>query len=256
MEDFARWKLTHDPAQKKRERRKRPRSLSLSKTGVHMCGHLTLIAEDQSRVKLQRVRCHTWTCPRCAPRRKKRLFKEAITGRPNRLITLTVRPDQFRTPHEAARALSLAWRRCRDTLKRYHGHSEIESLAVFERHKSGWPHLHILVRSRFISQRWLSQYMGNRINSPIVDVRQIKTRKMAAAYVTKYLTKNPEKFRGTKRYWRTAAYSPSRKKKQKSPLHWRLSPAKIECWLHRAGVLESPHAVWPHERAEAPLPDW
>lgn len=199
-----------------------------------MCTNMTFIAPHNAGVKAHRVRCNSWTCSYCAERRKKRLIKEAMLGRPNRFITLTVNPSDYRTPHEAARALSLAWRRCRDTLKRYHGHKAIESLAVFERHKSGYPHLHILARCSWISQKWLSNYFDQRINAPIVDIRYIKSRKSAIGYVTKYIAKNPFKFRGVKRYWRTANYSEKQKRQDGPKMEWSILRAPLERLLRRA----------------------
>lgn len=45
--------------------------------------------------------------------------------------------------------------------------------------------------------------MDARMNAPIVDIRRVKGAKEAAAYVSKYVGKEPTVFEGTKRYWRS-----------------------------------------------------
>lgn len=212
-----------------------------------MCGNMTLISERAEGVKAVRLRCQSWTCNYCAPRRRKRLMKEAGLGLPNKLLTITANPAEFETPDQAAQALSLAWRRCRDTLKRFHGHKAVECMMIFEKHKSGWPHLHILLRSNFIPQRWISAYFARRLNSPIVDIRAIKTKRQAINYVAKYIGKDPHRFKGVKRYWRTKFYTPPREKKKKSEHPWRVSAASIEMWLYRFGLIVSPNMTWPEE---------
>lgn len=218
------------------------------------CGTKTLVSERGPNVKIARLYCQSWDCPRCAPQRRKRLMKECALGEPNKMVTLTVNPKHFDGPDDAARALVLAWRRAREALKRWHGHRFVEGMAVFERHKSGWPHLHILVRSAFIPQRWLAGYMRSRIGSPIVDVRKIRGRKHAIRYVGKYIAKAPTRFQGCKRYWRTKNYIPPKAAKQKSPYPWRLSLASLEDWLFRAGEIPSRNSHWPDDVAEVAAP--
>ena len=198
-----------------------------------ICGQSTLVGEDQQTVKLVRLRCRSWTCSYCAQRRKKRLIKEAVRGSPNRFITLTVNVHRYDTPDEAAQALSIAWRRAREALKRYHGFKDLEAIMVFERTRAGWPHLHILARCAFISQKWLSGFMRNRMDSPIVDVRKIKGARMAAGYVAKYIGKDPHRFDGTKRYWRTRHYLPPKADRAPTTRLWRVSMACFDVWAKR-----------------------
>lgn len=181
------------------------------------CGITGFVKQIGDTGQLMRFRCNCWKCDTCQKRLRRRLIARAKKGKPDKLITLTVNPAAFETKDEAAAALSSAWRRARQQLKRHHGHDDIQFLAVFEEHKSGWPHLHILVRSKFIPQRWLSRYMRERIASPIVDIRKIKSASHAAIYVAKYIAKAPQRFMGTKRYWTSQNWAERPPKPPKDP---------------------------------------
>ncbi len=126
---------------------------------------------------------------------------EAKSGNPNLFITLTSRRRPGGSPVAAARALVVAWRRVRREYIKTHGKGSLPVLTVFEATKHGWPHLHIVARCKWIDQAWLSKRMGALIGSPIVDVRRIKGLRQVAAYVSKYVGKNPHRFAGTKRYF-------------------------------------------------------
>ncbi len=133
-------------------------------------------------------------------------MREAYDGAPNRLITLTVRAQADNRQADRARALVRAWRDIRAAYLRQHGKHALEFLAVFERTKRGEPHLHILCRSGYIRQRWLSDQMNRQIGAPIVDIRAVRGRRHAARYVAKYISKGLGLFSGCKRYWRSLRY--------------------------------------------------
>lgn len=194
------------------------------------CGKAGLVKVINQEAQVFRFRCKTWGCPHCQKKLRRSLIARAKKGRAKRLVTLTVNPAAFEDHSEAAQALVSAWRRARQQLKRHHGHREIEFLAVFEQHKSGWPHLHILVRSGYIPQKWLSHYMRERISSPIVDVRKVNSAKHAAIYVAKYIAKEPRRFDGCKRFWTSA--------------HWQAKRAK---------PIKDPRAIWFIERDAAAM---
>ncbi len=48
--------------------------------------------------------------------------------------------------------------------------------------------------------------MAELTGSPIVDVRRITNQTKIVKYITKYIGKDPTKFEGTKRYWRSQDY--------------------------------------------------
>lgn len=110
------------------------------------------------------------------------------------------------SPAASARSLVTAWRRVRLEYIKRHGKGSLPFLAVFEATKRGWPHLHIVARCKWVDQRWLSARMASLIGAPIVDVRRVKGARKIAAYVSKYIGKNPHRFAGVKRYWRSLDY--------------------------------------------------
>jgi len=168
-----------------------------------LCGEWALVKRSYPAMTIMPLRCKCWTCETCRPLRAARLVHEARAGRPNTFITLTTRRFPGGCPHYAARRLSRAWRQVRREYVAAHGKGSLAFLTVFEATKQGWPHLHIVARCKWIDQGWLSKRMGALIGAPIVDVRRIKGLKEVAAYVAKYIGKNPHRFAGTKRYWRS-----------------------------------------------------
>lgn len=185
------------------------------------CGQFTggRINLDTGEVRAGAIWCKSWECEHCAPLRKKQLQAQACSGEPNRFITITskYRPDEM-TPDEAAQQLVHAWRMVVQRGKRDKIFKNIQYIAVFELTKEGWPHLHILARCEWLAQDWLSKRMQEYANSPIVDVRKVKSKKRAAWYVAKYTAKDPKRFKHCKRYWRTHGYDLSPGKQDK-PVH-------------------------------------
>jgi hypothetical protein len=151
--------------------------------------------------------CRAWACEWCAPMRRKQLIALGLAGEPNRFLTLTIRPAPSRTPNSAAAELSRAWKLIKKRAIRQLGIKKLEYLAVFERTKLGWPHLHILIRGDFLPQRWLSQQMADIAGSPVVWIEAVTNQKKAATYVAKYCGKDPHKFGTLKRYWHSKGYN-------------------------------------------------
>lgn len=167
----------------------------------------TLVKQKGKKIVISRLACKSWKCPYCGPRRKKALQFLARSGRPNRFITLTHEQANGLAPEVQAQRLSRAWKKARRWLRTRFRIDGIEFLAVFEKTKAGNPHLHVLVRAPYIPQNVLSDLMKRYIDSPIVDVRRVRSKKQAALYVSKYIAKDPERFKGTKRYWRTTGWA-------------------------------------------------
>jgi len=211
------------------------------RTGRHMiCGKSTFIREENGVFEAKRFFCKSWRCPRCAPQRKKRLTKEAYLGNPNTFLTLTVRRLSCESPDEGARRLVIAFRRMRQEIQRKKGIGPIPFLAVFEETENGWPHLHILMRAPFINQKWISDFMARRMDSPVCWIVRLKSRKKAAAYVAKYLSKNPVRFTGCQTTWRNSKYLPPRPRKAKGKSPWALSAASLEAWAWHHQIHDDP----------------
>lgn len=147
------------------------------------------------------VKCRRWTCPNCVEWRSRCLRARGIEGKPNRFITLTCRRGQYASPLDAAQAMVKAWRTIVLRWRRLKPYHKCEYLCVFEPHKSGWPHMHILWRGHWIDQKWLSEQGAQLLNSPVQHIFKITNAKSAVAYVTKYFSKAPTKFGTLKRYW-------------------------------------------------------
>lgn len=200
-----------------------------------------MFCNEQAKVKLSHdtavckpLLCRSWNCPECSVTRAAALRFKAQAGNPDTFLTLTVDTAAYDTPNEAAAALVAAWRLIRrralsegkrDPVKRKKpfgayaparnphgrfGHAtrrielhdgKLPFIAFFEATKAGWPHLHILVRARWVDQAWLSAQAAELLSSPIVDVRRVRTPRGVARYVTKYLTKALKRWGTLKRYY-------------------------------------------------------
>lgn len=220
-----------------------------------ICGASSFISYQGPDLVVSRYRCKGWDCQYCGPKRLKRLAKEAYLGNPNKFLTLTARKTDGGCPHEAAAKLVEAWKRMREEIQRKRGIGAIPFIAVFEKTKEGWPHLHILFRGPYIAQKWISQYMQRRTDSPICWIVKIKSRKKAAAYVAKYISKAPDQFKGRKRYWRNQPYIPPLEKKKPSPHEWHLVQTSLETYAFMYDITDHIETQIDLDRINIPLPD-
>jgi hypothetical protein len=168
-----------------------------------LCSEAILVNAGDLDAHATIMRCKRWSCELCRPFNHRLTKRRAREGRPNVFLTLTVNPARYSTFDEAARDLKRAWVNLRRAMKREHGVEQPPFIAIFEATKRGWPHLHILMRCKFIPQRWFSATMDRLIGAPIVDVRHIDELGRVAAYVAKYVSKAPTAFKGCKRWWRS-----------------------------------------------------
>jgi len=152
------------------------------------------------------LRCRSWTCPDCAPRRRKAVIRQATAGEPNRFITITSNASTGATPDEWALLMTRAWRDVVREFRRLWPQREAQYMCVFEATKIGYPHMHILWRGGFLPWAWLSKQMRIRINAPHVYITKIINASVAAQYCAKYFSKRPIRFGNTKRYWRSFSY--------------------------------------------------
>lgn len=171
-----------------------------------MCGKQTLVKRQRDLATVFPLRCRSWSCPTCAPRRRKQLIRIAKTGSPTRFITLTVNPEWGEGAEHRGQNLAKAWRDIVREYRRIYPGREAEYLVVLELTKRGEPHLHILWRGGFMPQKWLSGQMRQRIGAPVVDVRSVRGEKEVAQYVAKYISKRNIKLGSMKRYWRSSHY--------------------------------------------------
>jgi len=170
------------------------------------CQEWSLVKHSFPAIKVIPLRCKCWHCDECRPGRVLRLIYEAKKGLPTIFITLTSRRVPGGDPAAAARELVWAWRIIRREYIEEHGPHSLPFLAVFEETKKGWPHLHIVARCRWLSQRDLADRMEELTGSRVCWVESLTSLRKIANYVTKYIGKNPYRFGGTKRYWRSLDY--------------------------------------------------
>lgn len=172
-----------------------------------LCPDFVKVNRNNDRGHVARLECKRWACEHCAPKNRWKVIKKGMLGTPNAFITLTCKPDQYRTYDEAARDMKRAFVALRKALAREKGITKLPFIAVFEKTKLGWPHLHLLVRAPWIDQRWLSDTWKRLCGAFVVDIRKVQDNGRAARYVSKYLGKDPHGFEGCKRYWRSRDYN-------------------------------------------------
>jgi hypothetical protein len=180
------------------------------------CARITLRGTDlrphmsEKAIRYQRLNCNCWDCPFCGPK-KQRLYREAIglwaknLGL-NRFITLTLDPKKFLPgisyldfqelhdddpEKQRLKKLSAEYlRRCFSKLRVYLGReygTSIKYICVLELHKSGMPHLHLLV-DRYIPIEWLRKSWTHVGGGFEIKIKRVQVRS-AAAYISKYLSK-------------------------------------------------------------------
>lgn len=206
-----------------------------------LCSEAILINQDALGGHACVLHCKRWSCELCTPLNHRKIKRHAREGQPNTFLTLTCNPARHSTPDEAARALKTAWVNLRRAMERDFGVKRPPFIAIFEQTKKGWPHLHILLRCRFISQRWYSATMDRLIGAPIVDVRFIQDTGRVAAYVAKYISKAPQAFQSCKRWWRSHDYQVTKEEvetfRRYSP-HVHQFTGRIHQWLWQSCALQ------------------
>lgn len=233
-------------------------SVKRSLQGVEqmLCSTVQLRRQDPLCTTIKILPCGSWNCDTCAPHRRKQLMAIAASGRPTICLTLThwYAPGADQEKHY--RELHLAWKNLvkrilrqfnKDPEQRWimktdegYEYQELEAISITRKTKAkvigklhymafaeetqnGEPHLHILLRTVFIPQAWISQQMKEIIRSPIVWIEKIKGPKSAIAYVTKYCTKAPAQFGKSRRYWVSRWYQLIRKERDKRSLYDRIN---------------------------------
>lgn len=169
-----------------------------------LCSEASIVNSQIHGGQAITMRCKSWRCDICRPENAKIVKRRARRGLPTTMLTLTSNPAVAGCADERARLLVTGFRELRRLMLRHHGLKRVPFFAVFERTKKGEPHLHILLRMGYVDQKWISEQMARLTGAPIVDIRQVRGTKKAAAYVAKYIGKSLDQFEGCKRYWSTS----------------------------------------------------
>lgn len=171
-----------------------------------LCTPLTRIASSSAHREISPIRCKRWDCETCHQINRQNVISIARRGAPNALLTLTVNRHHYETPEAAAEALKRGLRLLRLRLARHPRFERFEFLAVFEKHKSGYPHLHLVIQAPFLPWKILRKMWEGITGSYQVDIRKISNAGSAAWYVAKYIGKDLTAFEGCKRWWRSHGF--------------------------------------------------
>ena len=156
------------------------------------------------RIRFIPLRCKCWSCPHCAKINKYNLEQKIASGKPDRMITLTCRPEENRTPKEihdrARKRIPILFARLRKEF------GEIEYAAVLETTAKGLPHWHILCRGDYIPQAAIKKHWNQLTGNYIVGIEKIRSAKSVQSYIVKYLAKDFEKHK-TERLGRLISFS-------------------------------------------------
>lgn len=182
-----------------------------------ICSNSLLVKPQGHIATLSGLRCKRWSCQECARLNRERVMKLASAGKPNIFMTLTCDPAKHENEHLAAQAMRRGLVALRRRIERKWGVKNVPFIVVFERHKSGWPHMHLLMRAPYMHWKVLRAMWEDITGAFEVDIRHIKKKSSVLFYVTKYIGKQLEKFEGCKRYWRSQNYCGARQKEPKHP---------------------------------------
>ncbi len=138
------------------------------------------------------ISCKRWRCPTCGPRNARILKRRLSNLDTNRFVTLTYKLGPDETPQEAATNIKAAWVKLHKRILRRLNQTDVKYVLVIEWTQLNSPHLHCLLKSSFLPQRWLSRNWRECSGAPIVDVRRIRSAASAAAYLAKYLSKTAD----------------------------------------------------------------
>lgn len=192
-----------------------------------LCGEILNVKTGHGQKTASVLMCRRWACEYCQPYCRGKVIRAGKDGAPNIFITLTCQPSRYQSPDDAALDMKRAFVLLRRRIFKRYKIKNLPFLVVFERTKKGWPHMHVLARATWIDQSWLSDQLADLIDAPIVDIRRIQDKGRAAAYVSKYVGKDPHGFAGCKRWWRSHNYDQGENKwepiiiKNYDPDQWR-----------------------------------
>lgn len=163
---------------------------------LNCCRFPAVLATKTSGAHLSLGRCRDRLCPTCSAIRSSELSERIENAVKQmdapRFMTLTIRSDGSSLDVLLAR-LRASFRRIRESeMWRKYVRGGIYAIETTYNKETGqWhPHVHLVWEGRFIAQRQLSAaWLQASGDSPIVDVRAIRSRKAIARYISKYVAK-------------------------------------------------------------------
>lgn len=189
---------------------------------------------------MTRTRCKMWTCEYCA-RVNRNIWRARIIEHIKNTKAHDYKPEPVKqwffvtlTAHENSHRagntlinLRKAWDKARKLAHKYKTCEKWHYVRVFEAHKSGELHIHMITNIEF-SQRWWSTTMRRSGAGWSVDVQQLSGEPLpVASYVAKYMTKQSEHFpRNLRRI--NASHGWSQAPLKDKSLKWRVQAAVWE----------------------------
>lgn len=151
-----------------------------------------------------KLRCGKWACNECRDIKIKKLrkrIKSGLVGEDDlNFLTLTIKHGNFKTREEALKYVKRRWNSLKTAINKKLNR-KIKYISVVEPHKSGYPHLHIIVTNLgMLNKKWLlqeAQKVGFGWNSIVQKISL--GYKGAVNYVLKYILKCSEEFKDIKR---------------------------------------------------------
>lgn len=137
--------------------------------------------------------CGMWSCETCAARMAKRWIARLLIGMNDEAIGghwrfVTITAHQNWRGDASLKNLRANWHKLRKRMARANRHKNLYYAMVYEPHKDGSFHLHVLTNAR-LSKKW---YKDNSATSGMghqCDASPIKNPGMVAGYVSKYMLK-------------------------------------------------------------------
>jgi hypothetical protein len=146
--------------------------------------------DGKELIGYSRLYCKSWRCSYCGPKKaakiRKRISEKAKEHGLSRFLTLTLDPATAPKAGDVA-YIREVWRKFRVYLKRKFKRN-VSFISVVELHKSGYPHLHVLV-DQYIPQHWISEAWSSLGGGRIVYIERINDLSKIGWYLGKYLTK-------------------------------------------------------------------
>jgi len=153
-------------------------------------GTILVIDHDTDTLIAMPTYCHRWDCDHCAEVRVRRARAMAEAGKPKRRLTLTTRPRPWMSLHAAVRLWRKWFTRFLREIRKQFGPTPY--MAFLETHKSGWPHLHVLIRGSYMPQRMLSDIWLWITGSFKVHVQGVDNTWKAVQEASKYYLKTAQ----------------------------------------------------------------
>jgi len=172
---------------------------SLQNTPECCTGSLVGYNADEHTVTVVPLTCGKWSCPDCAARKAALYAHRLFAAAPERHIVLTWNPRVSNDPQEALRRMKKALPKfvkyIRDEIKHKDGFIEkaalkFEYCAIWERHRSGFPHLHLAQWGDYVPHRLIRATWKRLTGAYIIWIKAMDNDFSGGHHWTKYLLKS------------------------------------------------------------------